>query len=356
MEPLYGMIYCRIMQGKIEDALQQIELVNEINEGQPKTAKHYFLEAMISYRKSNPRDATVKLLDQCLNLHITTTKEVPAGFEFYAQLNPDFLLELSKEYMKHAGVRPLNKSEEVPRYMSKAIKLLENIIRQYPINSEAQIMLAKARWLTNEVNIALKILNDILKTDPNLVEAHVLTSIINMESGDINAANHALQQAFSQDFSIRENPVFLLIKAQVEIKMKLFQDALKSLETAFNLPGVKDKNAKSKELGSKKYNLPFGQEERAKIFILLIKVKAELGQFDESKKILQKAVVEFSGTTEEVHIIIAQSDLHMKMGDIKKSLNMLKKIGPENKNFIEAKKKMAEIYLEQLRDRKNYKR
>jgi tetratricopeptide repeat protein 21B len=331
-------------------------LVNEISEGQSKTAIHYFLEAMISSRKQQPRDKTVKLLDQCLNLHITTTKEVPAGFEFFAQLNPDFLLELAKEYMRHAGGKPLKKSEEIPRYMTKAVKLLENIIRQYPVNSEAQIMLAKARWLTNEVNISLKILHDCLKSDPNLVEAHILTSIINMESGDIHAANNALQQAFSQDFSIRENPVFLLIKAQVEKKMGNFQEALKSLETAFDLPGVGNKNSKGKELGSKRYNLPFGIEERAKIFIFLIEVKAELADFAGAKKILQKAVAEFSGTSEEVHIIIAQSNLFMKMGDIKKALNMLKKVTPENPNFIEGKKKAAEIYLEQLRDRKNYKR
>ena len=356
MDPLYGMIYCRIMQGKIEDAQQQVELVNEISEGNTKSAYHYFLEGMISYRKQQPRDTTVKLLDQCLNLHITTTKEVPAGFEFYSKLNPDFLLELAKEYLRHAGVKPLNKSEEVPRYMNKAIKLLENIIRQYPINSEAQILLAKARWLTNEVNIALKILHDCLKSDPNLVEAHILTSIINMESGDIHAANNALQQAFSQDFAIRENPVFLLIKAQVEKKMGNFQEALNSLETAYNLPGVSNKNAKSKDLGSKRYNLPFGIEERAKIFIFLIEVKAELADFAGAKKILQKAVVEFSSTSEEVHIIISQSNLFMKMGDIKKALNMLKKVAPDNPNFIEAKKKAAEIYLEQLRDRKNYKR
>jgi predicted Zn-dependent protease len=93
-------------------------------------------------------------------------------------------------------------------------------------------------------------------------------------------------------------------------------------------------------------------EERAKIFILLIEVKAELNDFNGAKKILQKAVSEFSSTSQEVQVIIGQSNLFMKMGDIKKALNMLKKVAPENPNFIEAKKKMAEIYLEQLRDRK----
>jgi tetratricopeptide repeat protein 21B len=69
---------------------------------------------------------------------------------------------------------------------------------------------------------------------------------------------------------------------------------------------------------------------------------------------LQRAVAEFSGTNEEVRIIVAQSDLSLKMGDLKKALNMLKKITPDNPNFITAKKKMADIYLTQLMDRKNY--
>ena len=46
----------------------------------------------------------------------------------------------------------------------------------------------------------------------------------------------------------------------------------------------------------------------------------------------------------------------LKMGDVKKSLAMLKKIAPENISFIEAKKKQAQIYLDELKDRINYKR
>lgn len=58
----------------------------------------------------------------------------------------------------------------------------------------------------------------------------------------------------------------------------------------------------------------------------LVLVYCELKNFDGAKKILSKAVGEFSGTPEEVRVMIAQSDLAMKMGDTKKALNMLKKI------------------------------
>lgn len=54
--------------------------------------------------------------------------------------------------------------------------------------------------------------------------------------------------------------------------------------------------------------------------------------------------------------MLAQSDLAMKMGDTKKALNMLKKIQPSDRSFVQAKKKQAQIYLDELKDRNNYTR
>lgn len=54
--------------------------------------------------------------------------------------------------------------------------------------------------------------------------------------------------------------------------------------------------------------------------------------------------------------MLAQSDMALKMGDVKKGLAMLKKIQPDNVNFIEAKKKQAQLYLDELKDRMNYQR
>lgn len=82
-----------------------------------------------------------------------------------------------------------------------------------------------------------------------------------------------------------------------------------------------------------------------KVFLLLVDVYSELKEFDEAKKILAKAVSEFSGTPQEVKIIIGQANMFMKQGDLKKALNMLKKVDQHHPNFIEAKKKMADIYL-----------
>lgn len=39
---------------------------------------------------------------------------------------------------------------------------------------------------------------------------------------------------------IRENPLFMLVKGEVEFRTAKYQDCLKSMEAAYELPGVKE--------------------------------------------------------------------------------------------------------------------
>jgi predicted Zn-dependent protease len=139
----------------------------------------------------------------------------------------------------------------------KAIKLLENVTKQNCGLTDAQLLLAKAKWLANDINSALRELYNCLQKDPTLIEAHVLTALINCESGNVKAAENSLQQAFAQDFKIRENPVFMLMKSEVEMRQNDWPNALKTLEQAYELPGVKDSLSLDVK-GGKKYSLPFG--------------------------------------------------------------------------------------------------
>ena len=94
-----------------------------------------------------------------------------------------------------------------------------------------------------------------------------------MDSGNINAAKASLQNALSLDFKIRESPVFMGIKAQIEAKNEEWEAAKATLLAAYALPGVKEEDYGEKKASSQQ-NLPFGIEERAKIYILLIEVMA----------------------------------------------------------------------------------
>jgi Tfp pilus assembly protein PilF len=69
----------------------------------------------------------------------------------------------------------------VPKHLTRALKLLENVTKQNQGLTEAQIMLAKAQWLANDTTNALKQLNDCISKDFSMVEAHILAALINSE-------------------------------------------------------------------------------------------------------------------------------------------------------------------------------
>ena len=355
--PLHGMIYCKIQQDSLEDAGQQLDFLMEMSESHQKTAEHAYLEAIICWRHKRNKEQAIKLLDQALNLHITQTKTHQSNIDFYIKLSADFLLQLAQQYLLHCGSKPISANASVPKHLMKATKLLENVTKQNQGLTEAQVLLAKSRWLANDQNAALKELHDCLEKDSTMVEAHILAALINSECGNSKASNQNLQQAFAQDFSIRENPVFMLMRSEVEMKAADWEGALKTLEAAYNLPQVQDPSYQPPSMaGQKKYSLPYGQEERARIFMNLIKVQCEVKEFDKAKKIMARAIAEFQGTPEEVKVMLTQSDMALKMGDVKKALAMLKKITPDNVSFVEAKKKQAQLYLDELKDRMNYQR
>lgn len=135
----------------------------------------------------------------------------------------------------------------------------------------------------------------------------------------------------------------MLMKSEVEMKAKSWEEAKQTLEHVMKLPIVQDPGSinESQKAKHNKFSLPFGQEERARIFLNLVTVLCELSNFDQANRILRRAVADFTNTPEEVRVMLAQSDLHMKMGDTKKALNMLKKIQPNDRSFVQAKKKQA---------------
>ena len=69
------------------------------------------------------------------------------------------------------------------------MKLLENVTKQNQGLSEAQVLLAKAKWLANDTTAALREIHDCLEKESTMVEAHILAAIINSDAGNMKAAD-----------------------------------------------------------------------------------------------------------------------------------------------------------------------
>lgn len=61
-----------------------------------------------------------------------------------------------------------------------------------------------------------------------------------------------------------------------------------------------------------------------------------------------------SGTAEEVHILVANSELAIKNNDFDAAIKMLNNIPPESPAFVNALMVKANVYLEHRRDKRQY--
>ena len=69
---------------------------------------------------------------------------------------------------------------------------------------------------------------------------------------------------------------------------------------------------------------------------------------------IQEAINEFKGTSEETRVSVANVDLLLGRGDTDNALNLLKKIESTMPYYIEAREKMANIYLNFRKDKRLY--
>jgi tetratricopeptide repeat protein 21B len=120
--------------------------------------------------------------------------------------------------------------------------LLESINRQIPGFLPAYLLLAKGKLAVgNDLDASLAI-TKVLQIDSRNEEGSILNAMIRNKKKDYDAAMNSLQEAISINFKIRENPLFMLIKGEIEYAMEQYATAEETMVQAIALPAVKRKS------------------------------------------------------------------------------------------------------------------
>jgi len=158
VEASYGMIYCQLMQGLVEDATQQLEFLSVIqNDDSVQSADLTFLKALIAMRKDRDTTQHLRLLDQAVELHERSYRDgsVTDVLDDYYKFNPDFLVEVAKEYLQHLNTvggggggssGGASNSGELPKPAVAGLALLEKVTDRVPALLGAHLVMAKARF------------------------------------------------------------------------------------------------------------------------------------------------------------------------------------------------------------------
>lgn len=69
---------------------------------------------------------------------------------------------------------------------------------------------------------------------------------------------------------------------------------------------------------------------------------------------MQDAILTFADTPEEIRVLVANVDLALAKNMVDTALSMLRSVEPGQPNYLEAKQKMAAIYLDRKKNKNLY--
>ena len=135
---LFGIINCRVQEGSLDDAEEQLEFLSEIQISVGKSPDLAFLQSLIAWRKRRDAEGALNLLNETLTLHITNFKSA-VGYDFFIKLNADFMLEIAREYLQHTISGGTDDAAKPGGYLLRGVQVLETLTRFVPGLVPAQV-------------------------------------------------------------------------------------------------------------------------------------------------------------------------------------------------------------------------
>ncbi|XP_076851637.1 tetratricopeptide repeat protein 21B [Brachyhypopomus gauderio] len=348
---LIGIIQCQLSEGHLQGAEEQLEFLTEIQQSIGKSAELMYLRALLAVKKRKSQDEVTSLLNDTVETHFSTLHGLPLSVEYYEKLNPDFLLEIAKEYLALCPAKPVSPGQAPTPQLQHCASVLDTVVKIVPGLPQAVFLMAKVRFLSGDIEAAQGSLQHCLDQNPSFADAHLLMAQIHLLQGNFRLSTQSLELCLSHNFEVREHPLYHLIKAQAQRKMGELQEAIQTLQLAMGLPGVRRAGSSSKSKARRSELTP---ADCVSVYLELAEALWLNGEQHEAAKVMQDAINEFMGSPEELRVTIANADLALLRGDTELALSMLRNVTQEQPYYVQAKEKMADIYLNHRKEKRLY--
>lgn len=375
---LCGLTLCQLTEsGASEQVKQQIEFLSEIEQGASnRTPLLLYMSAKLY--QSNA-DKAISLLVQACEIHFKNLKTLPYGSEYLRHFDPDFLLNVTNELLQYS---PIQSTIVVGTALSKealhislkhSLNILEAIVKACPGLVQAVFQLAKVEFLCGEIGPSAATLQRILQDlDPTYTDAHLLLAQIHIQQGQYLRAAQSLEICLSHNFKVRESAMYHLLNGIIKKSQQQYDECQKSFLTAMSVSGLNSGGGgggvgANKQQSPSKIKIVSGSltqtkdamsstsqlslSDKVTLYLELVDIYSLTNQGIEASKVMSIALDEFKNTAEEGRLVIANAELALQQGNISLVIELLKNIEPGQPYYLQAKTKLANVYLHQKKDR-----
>ncbi|KAI8612411.1 hypothetical protein BC830DRAFT_1231247 [Chytriomyces sp. MP71] len=354
MAAVQGLVKCFIYNGRFDDAEEQIEFLDAIQSTNMSAETAYLSSLLAKYKYRNIEKQT-RYLKYAYDIVRKSLNSKILGLSYYVKTNPDFLLELALDFMDNCPHIPRGEGEELYPSLVSAYEILLQIIKISPGSVEANFALGKAKYLMGDFVASQSMINTCLKLDSTHAKAYVLTAQIQLANGNVRGCMSSLEIGLSNNFEVRHILLYHILRAKALKAQGQIEEALKALTNAMGMSIVRESGELLIPFVKRSDTVPTIGE-KVTLYLELADAYSKSNNMAEAAKVIEQANRIFSNTTESHRIILANSDLCLERGEIEASLAILANITPNQPSFIQAKTKMASIYLSHKKDRKAYAR
>ncbi|CAI8036176.1 Tetratricopeptide repeat protein 21B [Geodia barretti] len=355
VEGLAGVIHCQLLSGHSHEAQQQLEFLAEVQSSIGKQANVLYLNVLLGQQRARAESEVLPLILEARDLHIRGLKGQPLSCRYFELYNPQFLLWIAQCLVEYAPTEPALTPAQAHPTLPQAAAILESILTAAPALTPALLLLARVKYLSGEMQGSQSCLQKCLRLDSSSTEAHLLMAQIQLHSNNPQQSQSSLEMALSHSFEVKTHPIFQLISGCVQRALGHVPEALASLQAALKMSRAQPSQSPRGVVGvAGGGRAGLGLSERVTVYLEMVDVLTKLGRKHEAAKTMQDAIHEFSGTSEEFRISIANADLSVERGDLEGALATLKTVTEDKSYFLQAKQKMADIYLVHRKDRRLY--
>ncbi|GAA49619.1 tetratricopeptide repeat protein 21B, partial [Clonorchis sinensis] len=369
---LQGIVECQLAQDNVKEALSQLEFLDELQQTIGKSAELSYLAAVLGRKQSSSSQNILAKLDEATELHLKSLEGCARGIHYYEQMNPDFMIQLVMEYLAQApqqppgmtsismdtngeGITTLRHPEDGP--LTRCLRILDQITTSAPGYQKALYLTSYVHYLLGDSMMALTIVKKCLDLDATLVDGHILLAQVSLPYGSLKLAEQALETGLSNNFEVRNHPLYQLVRARLLTKQGNAKAAVQILKQAISSLGSSQASHSHKRTGD---DIGFGvskavsMNDQLTLSLELAEAHHSLGETHEATKVLQDAQMAYSGSPELGRITIASADLALSQGDHESALSTLRTIRPEHPYYLTARQHMANIYLHHRKEKKLY--
>ncbi|KAI9140851.1 hypothetical protein BKA69DRAFT_1125403 [Paraphysoderma sedebokerense] len=338
LEALEGLIRCEFSLNRFDSVTKEFELLKVIQQSSGTSAMTLYLSAVLAWKKSGNAELRLKYLNDAIQCALSSATDMLLSFDYYVALNTYLLLTITREISPLLS--PEDMSENDNQLLEDLTDAFDLIVKVVPACVEALYGLATTKFWKQDIVKAKKYVEKCIAVDSGYFKAHLQMAQIHLHGSQPKSALQSLDTALSQNFEIRSNFSFHVLKGKSLKMLEMLEDASASLKTAGDIL----------ERGGVDYSM----SDILSYYSECMEVYSKLTNYTQASKIIQEAFRKYQRTPIESKITLLNADLYIHKQEYDKALDILGSIDFGKKEYIASRKRTADIYLKYKNDKKAY--